>query len=66
MKYLVVISVISVTQFSLNGQNINSDSRTTIYLVRHAEKEKGEDPLLTEAGKQRAGDLMRVISAKNI
>jgi broad specificity phosphatase PhoE len=29
----------------------------TYYLIRHAEKETGPDPKLTEAGKKRAGDL---------
>lgn len=31
---------------------------TRIYIVRHAEKETGSDPVLTAAGRQRAGDLM--------
>jgi phosphohistidine phosphatase SixA len=66
MKYLILIAAICVTQFSVSGQNNDADSKTTIYLVRHAEKEKGDDPLLTDAGKQRAGDLMRVLKTKNI
>ena len=36
-----------------------------IYIVRHAEKLKGDDPLLTEEGNKRAGDLMRVLKNNN-
>ena len=39
---------------------------TTLYIVRHAEKEKGDDPLLTEDGNIRAGDLMRTLRDKKI
>ena len=66
MKHFILISVICIFQLSLSGQFTNADSKTTIYLVRHGEKEKGDDPLLTEAGKQRAGDLMRVLKNKSI
>ncbi len=41
-------------------------AKTKIYLVRHAEKESGNDPVLTENGKKRAGDLMRKLKDKNI
>lgn len=34
---------------------------TKIYIVRHAEKQDGKDPLLTPAGNARAGDLMRFL-----
>lgn len=37
-----------------------------IFIIRHAEKKSGSDPELTEAGKQRAGDLLRVLKKKNI
>ena len=33
------------------------EASTTIYLVRHAEKQKGEDPSLTETGIRRANAL---------
>jgi hypothetical protein len=36
-------------------------SKTKIYLVRHAEKQSSTDPELTDAGKKRAGDLMRTL-----
>ncbi len=43
-----------------------SPANTNIYLVRHAEKENGNDPLLTEAGRKRAGDLARALKDRNI
>ena len=39
---------------------------TKIFIVRHAEKETGKDPLLTAAGNARAGDLMRALQNENI
>ncbi len=41
-------------------------AKTKIYLVRHAEKQTGTDPELTDAGKKRAGDLMRTLQNKNV
>ena len=40
--------------------------KTNIYLVRHAEKETGSDPVLTANGNKRAGDLMRYLKGKNV
>ena len=39
---------------------------TKIFIVRHAEKETGNDPLLTADGNKRAGDLMRALQNKGI
>lgn len=39
---------------------------TKIFIVRHAEKETGNDPVLTAAGNTRAGDLMRALQNENI
>lgn len=39
---------------------------TKIYIVRHAEKETGKDPVLTAAGNTRAGDLMRALKNESI
>ena len=41
-------------------------AKATIYLVRHAEKDTGNNPSLTAAGQKRAGDLMRMLQQKNI
>ena len=38
----------------------------TIYLVRHAEKEKGDNPGLTEQGKARAEALRQLLSGQNV
>ena len=41
-------------------------SGTKIYLVRHAEKDTGNNPQLTAAGRSRAGDLLHTLQNKNI
>ena len=41
-----------------------ADAVSTLYLVRHAEKAKGDDPELTEAGRQRADDLADLLTAR--
>jgi broad specificity phosphatase PhoE len=57
-----------ITLFTLNvlAQKPIFKPGTTIYLVRHAEKDTGNNPPLTQAGFKRAGDLMRYLSNKNI
>lgn len=42
--------------------SISDEPVSTIYLVRHAEKEKGPDPALTEAGMERADRLATRLS----
>lgn len=39
---------------------------TRIFIVRHAEKLSGTDPLLTPEGNNRAGDLMRALQNEGI
>lgn len=39
---------------------------TRIFIVRHAEKESGKDPVLTPAGNARAGDLMRTLQFEDV
>ncbi|MFN8253506.1 MAG: phosphoglycerate mutase family protein [Ferruginibacter sp.] len=41
-------------------------SKTKIYLVRHAEKDTGNNPQLTAAGRKRAGDLLHTLQNKKI
>jgi phosphohistidine phosphatase SixA len=41
-------------------------SKTKIYLVRHAEKQPGNDPALTEDGNKRAGALVKVLKNKKL
>ena len=66
MKFLVLILACSLTQFWLTAQTVTPAGKIIIYLARHAEKEKGDDPQLTNKGKQRAGDLMRTLKNKKI
>jgi phosphohistidine phosphatase SixA len=40
--------------------------KQTIYIVRHGEKSSGNDPVLSEAGLKRAGDLYRFLKDVNI
>ncbi len=44
----------------------NDYGNTTIYIVRHAEKDTGNNPTLTAGGKNRAGDLMRYLKKEKI
>ncbi len=48
------------------AQDIQHLPNTKIYLVRHAEKETGNDPALTEAGQKRAGDLLALLKDKGV
>jgi phosphohistidine phosphatase SixA len=59
MKYLLLIFLIAAFQQQLFAQQ--DEGATRIFIVRHAEKEKGSDPLLTAAGNKRAGDLLRTL-----
>ncbi len=52
--------------FQINAQLITFKTNAKIYLVRHAEKLSGDDPLLTTEGSKRAGDLMRELKGKKI
>ncbi len=64
MKYLLLS--IAVLSF---GNKLNAQSGTAvtrIFIVRHAEKEAGKDPVLTPAGNIRAGDLMRTLKDEAI
>lgn len=66
MKNAILLIVICLCQFSVRAQGNGQSVKTTIYLVRHAEKEKGNDPELTPAGKERAGELLRILKDKKI
>jgi len=58
---LVLIHHMAVAQIP-NGVS----AKTNLYFVRHAEKEAGNDPVLTENGRKRAGELMRTLKNKNV
>ena len=64
MKFVLIFFLIVAGN---NNAFAQSETRVTkIFIVRHAEKETGKDPLLTLAGNERAGDLMRILQNENI
>jgi broad specificity phosphatase PhoE len=65
MRVLILLLLLPLGH-SVHAQSINFGNNARIYLVRHAEKLTGQDPLLTENGNKRAGDLMRVLKDKPI
>lgn len=66
MKRFLLLLMILYFGISLHAQPPFANPKIKIYLVRHAEKETGKDPVLTAAGRQRAGDLMRKMKDKHI
>lgn len=64
MKYLLIFLAVLAFQVSVKAQQ--EPGVTRIFIVRHAEKEAGKDPLLTVAGNARAGDLMRALQNEGI
>ncbi len=68
MKKIIPFIILLFCQFIAAAQSLppGISVKTKIYLVRHAEKQTGTDPELTDAGKKRAGDLMRTLQNKNV
>jgi broad specificity phosphatase PhoE len=65
-RFLCFFTVL-LTQGIVVGQlPAGMSGKTKIYLIRHAEKETGDDPVLTGAGNKRAGDLLRTLKNKHI
>ncbi len=64
MKLIILISAF----FSFQNRAVAQEGAavTKIYIVRHAEKQDGKDPLLTPAGNARSGDLMRFLKDEMI
>jgi len=52
--------------FQGSAQIIPLAKGTRIFLVRHAEKDTGNNPALSKAGKERAGDLYRMLQGEQI
>lgn len=64
MKYvLIFLSLLFFTGFVFAQQD---KPQTKIFIVRHAEKGAGNNPLLTDDGNKRAGDLMRKLQHEGI
>lgn len=64
MKQLFIFLV--AFSFSNSSFAQSETAVTKIFIVRHAEKESGNDPDLTAAGKIRAGDLMRTLQSEGV
>jgi broad specificity phosphatase PhoE len=62
--FLLACAAITNTGFAQDLPLLSKKSK--IYIVRHAEKLSGDDPLLTDDGNKRAGDLMRELKNKKI
>jgi broad specificity phosphatase PhoE len=67
LKYIILFLLCSAVFSAAIAQNTPAITKhSKIYIVRHAEKLDGDDPLLTEEGNKRAGDLMRRLKDKKI
>jgi 2,3-bisphosphoglycerate-dependent phosphoglycerate mutase len=67
MKSILFTVIVIFTALQLSAQQkITQGRNSRIYIIRHAEKQKGDDPLLTDEGNARAGDLMRAMKGKKI
>ena len=64
MKYLLVFLAAIVFKNTTFAQQ--ETGVTKIFIVRHAEKETGNNPVLTAAGNARAGDLMQRLKDEGI
>ena len=51
---------------TISCKNDANQAKTTYYLIRHAEKQTGKDPLLTEKGNERADFWARYFKDKEI
>jgi broad specificity phosphatase PhoE len=63
---LTIVFSFFLIQHSMAQLNLPVGKNGVIYIVRHAEKLGGKDPLLTAEGNSRAGDLMRELKDKHI
>jgi broad specificity phosphatase PhoE len=59
-------SLVFLSAFSTYAQSPAFGNKARIYLVRHGEKQGGDDPVLTEKGNKRAGDLLRNLKGKKV
>jgi broad specificity phosphatase PhoE len=67
MKVFVAVFLLISAQNIVKAQKTAAfGSKTKIYLVRHAEKQSGNDPVLTENGNKRAGALLLALKNKGV
>jgi 2,3-bisphosphoglycerate-dependent phosphoglycerate mutase len=65
MKYFIIIFFFLLQKMGYSQYDIGNH-KSTIFMVRHAEKQAGNDPALTKEGNMRAGDLMRKLKNEKI
>lgn len=65
MRFFSILLLMAISLPALT-QTVNFNDHAKLWLVRHAEKEAGSDPLLTAEGNKRAGDLFRALKDKKI
>ena len=65
IKFLILVWLAIPFVTFVYGQDINCNNHT-FYIVRHGEKDTGSNPILSAAGRKRAGDLYRVLKDKKI
>lgn len=64
---MLIALAFACSLFSYSSQAQESfKGKRTFYIVRHAEKDKGNDPAISAIGKDRAGDLYRTLKDKKI
>lgn len=63
-----LLVIFCATPLMATAAEFETQAKKTIYLVRHAEKQidVGDDPSLTDVGKDRALNLVGVLGSKNI
>ena len=67
LKNLPIFCILILLSIHAIGQpNPLLHNHSKIFIVRHAEKLGGDDPLLTTNGNKRAGDLMRILKKEHI
>ncbi len=67
MRNTIVLACFLLLQQVVAAQMPEGFSTTTkIYLARHAEKQSGTDPALTQRGNKRAGDLLQTLKNKHL
>ncbi len=67
LQPLIFLSFFSggTTAFAQESSRVNLEAKT-FYLVRHGEKDTGSNPVLSQSGNARAGDLYRLLKDKKI
>ncbi|MEJ7586336.1 MAG: histidine phosphatase family protein [Ferruginibacter sp.] len=65
MRFIIML-ILTALQMSLTAQTGMFGDKAKVYLVRHGEKDTGDDPRLTRNGNARAGELVRILREKNI